>query len=280
MKQSKASVSKESTLSVRKQCKLLEINRSSVYYKPKGESIENLNIMRIMDEHYMEYPAEGVLRVQDHLLTLSLIVNVKRVRRLLRLMGIMALFPKRNLSKLGLLKYIRPYLLRKLEIDHSNQVWEIDITYIPMAKGFVYLTAIIDVYSRFIVAWDVYNTLEAENGLNVFKMAIAKYGRPEIINSDQGSQFTCPLWVDYLESAENPENKIQISMDGRGRAKDNIYIERFWRTVKYDYVYLRPAENGTVLYVGLKAFINRYNHKRHQGLGRKIPSDLYLRMAC
>ena len=280
MKQSKASVSKESTLSVRKQCKLLEINRSSVYYKPQGESVENLNIMRIMDGHYMEYPAEGVLRVQDHLLTLSLIVNVKRVRRLLRLMGIMALFPKRNLSKLGLVKYIKPYLLRNLEIDHSNQVWEIDITYIPMAKGFVYLTAIIDVYSRFVVAWDVYNTLEAESCLNVLKMAITKYGKPEIINSDQGSQFTCPLWVDYLESAENPENKIQISMDGRGRAKDNIYIERFWRTVKYDYVYLRPAENGTVLYVGLKAFINRYNHKRHQGLGRKIPSDLYLRMAC
>ena len=233
-----------------------------------------------MDAHYMEHPAEGVLRVQDHLLTLSLIVNVKRVRRLLRLMGIMALFPKRNLSKLGLLKYIRPYLLRKLQIDHSNQVWEIDITYIPMSKGFMYLTAIIDVYSRFVVAWDVYNTLEAENCLNVLKMAIAKYGKPEIINSDQGSQFTCPLWVDYLESAENPENKIQISMDGRGRAKDNIYIERFWRTVKYDYVYLRPAENGTVLFVGLKAFIERYNHKRHQGLGRKIPSDLYQRIAC
>jgi putative transposase len=280
MKQIKASVSKESKLSMRKQCILLAVNRSSVYYKPRGESIENLNIMRIMDAHYMEHPAEGVLRVQDHLLTLSLIVNVKRVRRLLRLMGIMALFPKRNLSKLGLLKYIRPYLLRNLQIDHSNQVWEIDITYIPMSGGFMYLTAIIDVYSRFVVAWDVYNTLEAENCLNVLKMAIAKYGRPEIINSDQGSQFTCPLWVDYLESAENPENKIQISMDGRGRALDNIYIERFWRTVKYDYVYLRPAENGTELYVGLKAFIERYNHKRHQGLGRKIPADLYQRMAC
>jgi len=280
MKQSKASVSKESKLSVRKQCKLLEVNRSSVYYKPRGESIENLNIMRIMDEHYMEYPAEGVLRVQDHLLTLDLVVNEKRVRRLLRLMGIMAIFPKRNLSKLGLAKYIKPYLLRNLAIDHPNHVWMIDITYIPMLKGFMYLTAIIDVYSRFIVAWDVYNTLEAENCLNVLKKAIAKYGKPEIINSDQGSQFTCPLWVDYLESADKPENKIQISMDGRGRAKDNIYIERFWRTVKYDYVYLRPAENGTELYGGLRAFIDRYNHKRHQGLGRKKPADLYQRIAC
>ena len=280
MKQSKASVSKESKLSVRKQCKLLEVNRSSVYYKPRGESIENLNIMRIMDEHYMEYPAEGVLRVQDHLLTLDLVVNEKRVRRLLRLMGIMAIFPKRNLSKLGLAKYIKPYLLRNLAIDHPNHVWMIDITYIPMLKGFMYLTAIIDVYSRFIVAWDVYNTLEAENCLNVLKKAIAKYGKPEIINSDQGSQFTCPLWVDYLESADKPENKIQISMDGRGRAKDNIYIERFWRTVKYDYVYLRPAENGTELYGGLRAFIDRYNHKRHQGLGRKKPADLNQRIAC
>ena len=277
MKQSKASVSNESTLSVRKQCQLLEINRSSVYYKPRGESEENLEIMRIMDAHYMEHPAEGVLRVQDYLLTLCYVVNVKRVRRLLRLMGVMALFPKRNLSKLGLAKYIKPYLLRGLKIERPKQVWEIDITYLPMSKGFMYLTAIIDVYSRFVVAWDVNNTLDAENCLNVLKMAITKYGKPEIINSDQGSQFTSALWIDFLES---DENKIQISMDGKGRAKDNIYIERFWRTVKYDYVYLRPAENGHELYAGLNAFIHRYNHKRHQGIARRIPSDLFERIAC
>ena len=134
MKQSKASVSNESTLSVRKQCELLEINRSSVYYKPRGESVENLEIMRIMDAHYMEHPAEGVLRVQDYLLTLCYVVNVKRVRRLLRLMGVMALFPKRNLSKLGLAKYIKPYLLRGLKIERPNQVWEIDITYYVKQK--------------------------------------------------------------------------------------------------------------------------------------------------
>ena len=277
MKQSKASVSSDSPLSVRKQCELLDINRSSVYYKPLGESEENLEIMRIMDAHYMEHPAEGVLRVQDHLLTLCYVVNVKRVRRLLRLMGVMALFPKRNLSKLGLAKHIKPYLLRGLKIERPNQVWQIDITYLPMAKGFMYLTAIIDVYSRFIVAWDVNNTLDAENCLNVLKMAISKYGKPEIVNSDQGSQFTSDLWIDFLESEEN---KIQISMDGKGRAKDNIYIERFWRTVKYDYVYLHPANNGQELYVGLKTFIDRYNHKRHQGIERRIPSDLYQRIAC
>jgi putative transposase len=192
-------------------------------------------------------------------------------------MGVMALFPKRNLSKLGLAKYIKPYLLRGLKIERPNQVWEIDITFIPMAKGFMYLTAIIDVYSRFIVAWDVNNTLDAENCLNVLKMAISKYGKPEIINSDQGSQFTSALWIDFLES---DENKIQISMDGKGRAKDNIFIERFWRTVKYDYVYLRPADNGNELYTGLKAFIDRYNHKRHQGIERRIPSDLFHHIAC
>jgi putative transposase len=278
MKQGKAFVSNESTISVRKQCEILDINRSSVYYKPRGESEENLQIMRAMDEHYMEYPAEGVLRVQDHLLTLSYVVNVKRVRRLLRLMGLIALYPKRNLSKLGDAQYKRPYLLRNLEIVRPNQVWAIDITYVPMAKGFMYLTAIIDVYSRFIVAWDVNNTLEAENCLNVLKVAVSRYGKPEIINSDQGSQFTSALWIEYLE---NEENKIQISMDGKGRAKDNIFIERFWRTVKYDYIYLQPANDGNELYVGLKAFIERYNHKRHQGIERKIPSDLFhQRMAC
>jgi putative transposase len=276
MKKRKPMVLDKTTLSVRKQCKLLEINRSSIYYKPRGESKENLDIMRKMDEHYMEHPAEGVLRVQDHLLTLSLVVNIKRVRRLLRLMGVMALYPKRNLSKLGLSKHIKPYLLRGLKIERSNQVWAIDITYIPMAKGFMYLTAIIDVNSRFIVAWELNNTLEAENCLNVLKMAISKYGIPEIVNSDQGSQFTSELWIDYLE---DEKHKIRISMDGRGRATDNIYIERFWRTVKYDYVYLQPAENGLELYAGLKVFIERYNHKRHQGIKRQIPADVFKRVA-
>lgn len=276
MKGDKPLVLDKTTLSVRKQCKLLEINRSSFYYKPRGESTENLEIMRILDEHYMEHPAEGVLRVQDHLLTLGFVVNVKRVRRLLRLICVMALYPKRNLSKLGQARHIKPYLLRGLKIDHPNQVWAIDITYIPMAKGFMYLTAIIDVNSRFIVAWELNNTLEAENCLNVLKMAISKYGMPEIVNSDQGSQFTSDLWIDYLE---DEKHKIRISMDGRGRATDNIYIERFWRTVKYDYIYLQPAENGQVLYAGLKVFIERYNHKRHQGIKRQIPADVFKRVA-
>jgi putative transposase len=190
-------------------------------------------------------------------------------------MGIMAMYPKRNLSKLGLAKYIKPYLLKGLNIDRPNVAWAIDITYIPMAKGFMYLTAIIDIYSRYIVAWDIHNSLDARNPLEVLKKAIAEHGKPEVINSDQGSQFTCALWTEYVENSG-----IKISMDGKGRATDNIIIERFWRTVKRDHVYLYPASNGTELYNGLKDFIYYYNHmKAHQGIGRIAPVKLYRQVA-
>ncbi|MBX6381141.1 MAG: IS3 family transposase [Thermoflavifilum aggregans] len=258
-------------LSKRKQCELLEINRSSLYYKPLGEKQENLAIMRQIDEHHLKHPADGVLRVQDFLLQNGFVVNHKRVRRLMRKMGLMAIYPKRNLSKQGQAKYSRPYLLRDLLIDHPNQVWAIDITYIPMKKGFMYLTAIIDIYSRYVVGWNVSNTLDAECSLSVLKNAIALYGKPEIVNSDQGSQFTCELWTTYLE-----EQGIQISMDGKGRALDNIFIERLWRTVKYDYVYLNPANDGIELYEGLKEYFDYYNHRQpHQGIGRQIPVTLF-----
>jgi len=246
-----------------------------VYYEPVGESEENFHLMRLMDDHYLEHPTEVVLQMQDFLFLCGFLVNAKRVRRLLRKMGVMAIYPKRNLSKLGHAKYIRPYLLKGLEITRPNQVWAIDITYIPMAKGFMYLTAIIDVYSRFVVGWDVFNSLEAENSLEVMKRAIDRYGKPEIINSDQGSQFTCALWTEYLDNAG-----IRISMDGKGRAIDNIFIERLWRTVKQDYVYLHPAENGSELYCGLKNFFIYYNtRKAHQGIGRIAPEKLYKQAA-
>lgn len=262
-------------ISIRHQCEMLGVNRSTVYYKPVGESEENLKIMRLMDEHYLDHPTEGVLQFQDFLFLYGFFVNPKRVRRLLRKMGLMAIYPKRNLSKLGNAKYIRPYLLKGLTIDHSNQVWAIDITYLPMKHGFMYLTAIIDVYSRFVVGWDVFNSLDAENSLGVLKRAIAMYGKPEIINSDQGSQFTCALWTEYLDNAG-----IKISMDGKGRAIDNIFIERLWRTVKQDYVYLYPAENGTELFSGLKTFFIYYNTKKsHQGIGRITPEKLYTQAA-
>ena len=212
-------VSQKEPLSKRKQCDLLEISRGSIYYKPTGEKQENLDIMRKMDEHHLEHPTDGVLRMQDYLFTIGFLVNHKRVRRLIRKMGLMAIYPKRNLSKLGQAKYIKPYLLKGFVIDHPNQVWAIDITYIPMKRGFMYLTAIIDLYSRYVVAWNISNTLEAECSLNVLKNAILLHGKPEIVNSDQGSQFTCELWTAYLE-----EQGIRISMDGKGRALDNIFI--------------------------------------------------------
>jgi len=271
MKEVLSYITEDEKLSVRSRCEMLEVNRSTVYYQPKGESDENLVIMRKMDEHILDHPTHGVLQMQDFLFLCGFMVNHKRVRRLLRLMGIQAIYPKRNLSKLGLAKYRRPYLLRGLQITRPNQVWGIDITYIPMAKGFMYLTAIIDLYSRYVVGWDVFNNLNAENTLSVFKTAIERHGKPEIINSDQGSQFTCALWTEFVEGAT-----IRISMDGKGRATDNIFIERFWRTLKQDYVYLYPAENGKELYLGLKGFINYYNCKKtHQGIGRVTPAQLY-----
>jgi len=271
MSQRQKLVDNQHKLSVRKQCELLSIHRSGLYYAPKGESQENLEIMRIMDEHYLHHPTEGVINVQDLLFALGFVVNHKRVRRLLRLMGLMAIYPKKNLSKLGLRKYIHPYLLKGLDINRPNQVWAIDISYLPMKNGFLYITAIIDVYSRYIVGWGISNTLDADASLSVLKQAIQDHGKPEIVNSDQGSQFTCEQWVDYLK-----EKDIRISMDGKGRAVDNIFIERFFRTLKYDHVYLYPANDGLELYQGVKVFIQYYNHiKHHQGIGRKIPATLY-----
>ena len=271
MKELESYIEFDEHLSLRRQCELIGINRSNVYYKAVPESKENLEIMRLMDEHHLLHPTYGVLQMQDFLFTKDHTANHKRVRRLLRLMGVMAIYPKRNLSKLGSAKYIHPYLLRDMEITKPNQVWAIDITYIPMAKGFMYLTAIIDVYSRFVVGWNISNNLDAENCLQVLTVAIGKYGNPDIVNSDQGSQFTSALWTEYLDNED-----IKISMDGKGRAIDNIFIERLWRTVKQDYIYLSPIENGLELYKGLEMFFDHYNkHKAHQGIGRVTPITLY-----
>lgn len=212
-----------STLSVRKQCELLAINRSGVYHCHKGESDFNLVLMRQMDEWILEDPTLGVIGMVDQFKDKGIAVNPKRIRRLLRKMGLMAIYPKRYLSALGEAKYIHPYLLRGLSINRANQVWCVDITYIPMKKGFMYLTAIIDVYSRKIMAWGLSNSLTNDCCLEVLSQAIERYGKPEIINSDQGSQFTSKEWITRLE-----QENIKISMDGKGRALDNIYIERFW----------------------------------------------------
>jgi len=242
-----------------------------LYYQPSGEKPENLEMMRKMDEEFLEHPTKGVEGMIDFLRLLGFMVGPKRIRRLLRKMGVMAIYPRRNLSKLGLAKYIHPYKLRNMEFTHSNQVWSIDITYIPMERGFLYLTAIIDVYSRYVVGWGLSNSLDAVNCLKVLQKAIADFGKPEIVNSDQGSQFTCEGWTEYLKKQE-----ITISMDGKGRATDNIWIERLWRTIKQEYIYLNPAENGKVLFKGLKKFLYYYNNRRtHQSLDRKKPFQWY-----
>lgn len=259
----------EKSLSVRQQCKLMSISRSSFYYKPIGEKPENHKIMQIMDKHILEEPTAGVLTMQSMLSDRVIKAGYERVRRLMRKANIRPIYPRRHLTVLGEKKYVHPYLLKDLEIKRANQVWEIDITYIPMEKGFMYLTVIIDVYSRAIMAWGLSNTLEAQASLEVVKQAIRTKGKPEILNSDQGSQFTCSQYVDLLK-----KEKIKISMDDKGRALDNIYIERFWRTIKYQHIYLNPAEDGITLYKGIKKWMEIYHNRNHQGINQK-PIEKY-----
>lgn len=275
VKERKALVDKNhKELAIRRQCKLLSINRSSLYYKPLGESESNIFLMEKMDKLFLSDPTLGVLGMQDELEEIGIKAGVKRIRRLLRKMGIDPIYPKRNLSKLGKAKYIYPYLLRNLKAERPNQVWAIDITYVPMKKGFMYLTAIIDLYSRYVVGWQISNSLEKETQTELLADAIEKHGKPEIINSDQGSQYTCEHWTSYLK-----ERRIQISMDGKGRATDNSYIERFFRTIKWKHIYLHSAKDGLELYKGVDTFVEKYNHRKHQGIGRKKPIQLYQQAA-
>lgn len=270
MRELKNLVDAKDKLSIRRQADLLEIDRSSLYYKPLGENEENLMLMRKIDALFLEDPTLGVLGMQDELRDHGLWYNEKRIRRLMRKMGIEPIYPKRNLSRLGLVKYIYPYLLRHLQITRPNQVWAIDITYIPMRTGFMYLTAIMDIYSRYIVGWQVSNSLDKETQTAVLNAAIARYGKPEIVNSDQGSQYTSEHWISTLQN-----HGIRISMDGRGRATDNAFIERFFGTIKRKHVYLNPADDGLDLYQGISKFIKKYNERNHQGINRMKPINLY-----
>jgi len=274
LKERKILVDKEHRISVRKQCDLLTVNRGSLYIKPKGENDENLHIMQLLDTHHLKHPYKGVLQMQDFLKTQEILANEKRVRRLLRKMGIEALYPKKNLSKLGLSKYIKPYLLRNLKIEKANQVWAIDISYIPMKNGFMYLTVVIDWYSRYILGWQISNTLEAETQTEIINRMVDKYGKPEIINSDQGSQYTCRNWEKNMS-----ELGIKISMDGKGRATDNAIVERCFRTIKQEYIYLNPTSKVSELRDGISHYIKYYNTQRtHQGINRKIPINIYMNM--
>jgi putative transposase len=249
----------------------LSLSKGSYYYQPAEESTENQEIMKEIDKEHIEHPTKGVVGMVDHLFALGFIVGPKRIRRLMRLMRIIAYTPKKSLSKPGPTKYRMPYLLKNLKIDHSNKVWSIDITYIPMKQGFMYLTAVIDVFSRCIMAWGLHNSLDAANSIEVLHKAVEEHGLPEIINSDQGSQYTSEAWVKTCS-----EYGITISMDGKGRCKDNIWIERFWRTIKYDYVYLNPTDDAASLRTGIKTYMEYYNCRRaHQGINHQIPLLYY-----
>jgi putative transposase len=244
--------------------------RGSYYYKPAGESDYNLMLMRLIDEEYTKHPFLGVLRITEWLCQQGHHVNHKRIERLMNKMGIEGICPKRNLSK-SIENHVKyPYLLRGLSIDHADHVWCSDITYIPMRQGFMYLVAIMDWYSRYVLSWSISNTLDTTFCLDALDRAIVQ-GKPEIFNTDQGSQFTSELFTSRLKREE-----IEISMDGRGRVFDNIFIERLWRSLKYEDLYIKDYETAEETIKGIGNYLQFYNHERlHQSLDYQTPSSVY-----
>jgi len=265
-------VERDCQLSVRRQCKLLNIHRSLVYYEPLGESVESLELMELIDRQHLDDPSAGVRRMSLYLSKkVGRTICEKRVRRLMRKMGIEAVYPRKRTTIPGGPSGIVPYLLKGMEIGHANQVWSMDITYIPMRRGFMYLFAVMDWYSRKIMGWELSNTLDTDFCLKGLRRAVVEYGHPEIVNTDQGCQFTSADWRDYLKG-----ESIQQSMDGRGRWVDNVVIERFWRTIKYEDIYLQSYENPLELEKGIGRFVARYNADRpHQSLDGYSPDAVY-----
>jgi putative transposase len=262
--------SKHSRLSVRRQCKLLGLAPASYYYQARPESAENLHYMRLLDQEYTERPFYGVRKMTVGLQLQGYSVGPKRVRRLLRAMGLMAVYPKPRLSFNPLAHKRFPYLLRGLAIVRPNQVWSTDITYIRLRGGFVYLAAVIDWYSRYVLAWELSISLEADFCIAVLKRALATQ-QPEIFNTDQGVQFTSAQFQAPLLAAQ-----VRMSMDGRGRAFDNIFVERLWRTVKYEEVYLKDYRDVPEARQGLGSYFPFYNEQRiHQALDYRTPQDVH-----
>lgn len=260
-------------LSVSQQCSLLGINRSTYYYTPVAEDPLNLELMRLIDEHYLMHPYKGVPRMYVWLTKdKGYQINIKRIERLYyQLMGLRAILPGPHTSKRHPEHTVYPYLLRNMEITSPNQVWATDITYIPMLHGYLYLMAIIDVHSRFILSWDISNTMDSTWCASVMQNSIAQWGKPQIINTDQGSQFTAGAFTETVL-----DNGIKLSMDGKGRAIDNIFIERFWRTIKYEHVYLNPTNDGHELFKGINTYMNYYNmDRRHESLSYSTPYSHY-----
>jgi putative transposase len=258
-------------LSIRQQCELLALNRSSYYLVPATESEENLRLMRLIDEQFLKTPFYGSRRMTASLQRVGEAVNRKRVQRLMAVMGLEALFPKPRTTTAASDARVYPYLLRDRELTHVNEVWSSDITYVPMKHGFMYLTAVIDWYSRFVLSWRLSNTLEGRFCLEALDEALAR-GRPEIFNTDQGSQFTAWEYTRRLEEAG-----IAVSRDGRGRALDNVFVERLWRSVKYEDIYIKDYERVPDLESGLTAYFRFYDEERpHQSLGYRTPAEVYL----
>lgn len=262
---------KNPRISIAQQCKLLKVSRTSVYYRPKKVRSLDLEQMRLIDEQYLKTPNYGSRSMRTFLQRLGYKINRKRVQRLMRQMGLRAIYPKPKTSKKHPRHRVYPYLLRKLTINRPNQVWCADITYVPLAKGFMYLVAIMDWYSRKVLSWRLSNTLETAFCIDALEDAIHQSGCPEIFNSDQGSQFTSEAFTKVLK-----DNDIRISMDGRGRFRDNIFIERLWWTLKYHYLYLRAFEGGLKLRQGLAQWFQYYNQERfHQSLDNWTPDEIY-----
>jgi len=259
------------SLSIFSQCRLLGISRSSFYYQPKPMKEEDLKLMRLIDEQFLKTPTWGSRSMRNHLRRLGYKVNRKRVQRLMRIMGLEPIYPKPRTSRPHPEHKVYPYLLRDKTIDRPNQVWSADITYIPMRRGFMYLVAVMDWHSRKVLSWRVSNTLDSEFCVEALEQALRDHGKPEIFNTDQGAQFTSGGFVGLLES-----HGIEVSMDGRGRVQDNIFIERLWWTLKYHYIYLHAFDNGSELRQGLQQWVDFYNQERsHQALDNLTPDEVY-----
>ena len=257
-------------ISLRRQCALIGLNRASYYYPAARETDFNLKMMRLIDEQYLKTPYYGYPKMTAHLRRAGYQVNPKRIRRLMRIMNLMAIYPKPRTTMSAPENKVYPYLLRGLPITRPNQVWGTDITYIPMPKGFMYLVAVMDWFSRYVLSWKLSNTLDGAFCLAALSEAL-QLGKPEIFNTDQGVQFTAHVFTETLETAG-----IRVSMDGRGRALDNIFIERLWRSLKYEDIYIYDYASVLALEAGLRTYFTRYNLERpHQSLAYRTPTEVH-----
>jgi len=258
-------------LSLTRQAELLQLSRASLYYEPVGTCDADLQLMRRIDELHLQWPFLGSRMLRDMLRLEGIVVGRRHVATLMRKMGIEALYRRSNTSRRHPRHTIYPYLLRKLVIDRPNQVWATDVTYIPMARGFVYLVAVMDWYSRKVLSWRISNSMTADFCVEALEEAIAKYGAPEIFNTDQGSQFTASSFIQVLQ-----KNRIQISMDGRGAWRDNVFVERLWKSVKYEEVYLHAYDSVAAAKEGIGKYLTFYNTRRpHTALDRTTPDTVY-----